>query len=105
MARPKMTDSQRQAQQENALKVIVELCNGTHYRSITREQIATALNSSTGYVSELFGNMIALRQRLVTYAIKIEALNVIGQAIAVNEPAVRGINKRLVQLALQELAP
>jgi AcrR family transcriptional regulator len=73
---------------ESILDAALELASSDHYRSITRDQIATRAGTATGNVNRLFGTIAELRRELVKHAIQHDNLKIIAQAITVNDPIV-----------------
>lgn len=81
----------------------LELATEKHYRDITREDLASAMNISTGNISRIVVNMDQFRTTLVAYAVEVECLPVIAQAVVDKHPGVERITKKLRNKAIRSL--
>ena len=78
------------------LKAAIELTNsGHHYQSITRIQVAQKMGMVPSHVHRMFDSMQGFKNAVVEYAIEIEDMNTIVQALCVHDRMVKHIDKGL----------
>jgi AcrR family transcriptional regulator len=93
--------------QERAATVLaaaLSLARVEGYQWITREGVAAQAGVSDGTVSNAFGTMRDLKRAVVTEAVRLGDLTIIGQAVASGSPLVDGVDPAVKQRALASLA-
>lgn len=103
MARLELTQQQFEERREKVLRAAVELAKLSHYRAVTRDDIADQLQIAPTSINTWFGDMTNFRNDLVNYAIDQKELLIIAQALAVRDPITRRVPHTLKTKALQEL--
>lgn len=87
---------------DKILQAAIVLTNsGEHYRSLTRLQVADAINMVPSNVHRVFDSMGGFRDAVVKYAIEIEDSNTIVQALCVHDPLVKHIPPGVKARALE----
>ena len=88
---------------DEILQAAIVLTNsGEHYRSLTRLQIAKAIDMVPSNVHRVFETMHGFRQAVVSYAIAIEDSNTIVQALCVHDPLVKHLDKGIKGRAVRK---
>jgi AcrR family transcriptional regulator len=83
---PRMTSRSTPADRtRDLLAVAVELAATVGWRSLTREQIATAAGVSPGLVSARLGTMDALRRSVMRQAVTQRCVPVVAQGLAMKD--------------------
>lgn len=76
---------------DQLLAIACELAETTHFRQVSRGQLAERAGTATGNVSRVFGTMDQMRSDLIEYAITHKRLTVVAQAIIDKHPAVNDL--------------
>lgn len=92
-----------ETRREQILAAALSLATSHHYLAVTRDEIADAVGTATGNVSRIFGTMGQLRNELLRYAVAVECLPVIAQAVAAGDKAVKGLPAALKRRAVMGL--
>lgn len=85
------------------LSAAITLARTDGYQWITRDGVAEAAGVSPGTVSNAYGTMLDLKRAVVTEAVRLGDLMIIGQAVASGSPLVEGVDPAVKQRALASL--
>lgn len=88
---------------KHVLSAAMTLARMEGYQWITREGVALVAEVSEGTVSNAYGTMLDLKRAVVTEAVRLGDLTIIGQAVASGSPLVEGVDPAVKQRALASL--
>lgn len=86
------------------LAAAVTLAEELGYQNFTRNDVAAKAGTSAGLVSHSFGTIDALREEVLSEAVKTKNLTIIGQALAAGHPSVQDLSPALKKQAAIALA-
>lgn len=88
---------------ENLLNAALRIASRVGYQNVRRDDIARLADVSPNLVTYHFNTMTQLKRDLIRHAIKTEALDVIAQGLAVNDPHARKVSDDVKARAAQLL--